>query len=65
MHRDIAVAASEEFGTEGQPTLSRKVFIQKGDKVDVGGGVTEEVPWKGSDQPSFRIVLAVHHRDFS
>jgi len=61
----VAVAASEEFGSERQPTLGRKVFVGKGNKVDAGGSVTEESPWEGSDEPSFRVVLTVRLRDFN
>ena len=65
VHGDVAVTASEEFGSERQPTLCREVFVEKGDKVDVGGSVTEEFPRKRSDEPGFRVVLTVHLRHFS
>ena len=65
MHSDVAITASEEFGAEEQPALGRKVFVQEGDEVDVDCGVAEKFRWKGSGHPYLRIVLAVHHRDFS
>jgi len=65
IHGDVAVTASEEFGSERQPALGREVFVEKGDQVDVGGSVTEKFPWKWSDRSCFRVVLTVHHRDFS
>ena len=64
VHRDVAITASEEFGPKGEPTFGRKVFVQKSDKVDVSGRITEKLPWKRPDKPCFRVVLTVHLRDF-
>ena len=44
VHGDIAITTSEEFRPEGQPTLGREVFVQKGDEVDIGGCVTQKFP---------------------